>query len=308
MCRTGLIITLLLSCVFSMKAQTAAMDSAKTDAINTEALNPNFIKTSLLVISPGSAVYSAYGHSAIRMQCPSKHLDYCFTFEMDMHTSSYIDFIFHNAKAGFAAASTKVFLQQYRNEGRGVNEYYINLSPREKQELWRNLDIEVANGAYWNYDYPNINCTSMCIYVIEKSLSGERIKYTKINPALNGTYRELLHYISRNSPWMRLFWNIMLIGKGGQTEEINDKMTPKLLAESWQKANLVDSVGSKRPMLKGKYHTLLPNIRNDQPCWFSPIMALILLLVATSTILWITRKRKKTSQNNKIIINVKRKD
>ena len=107
---------------------------------------------------------------------------------------------------------------------------------------------------------------------------------------------------------MRLFWNIMLIGKGGQTEEINDKMTPKLLAESWQKANLVDSVGSKRPMLKGKYHTLLPNIRNDQPCWFSPIMALILLLVATSTILWITRKRKKTSQNNKIIINVKRKD
>ena len=81
---------------------TQKMDSVKVDSLNQAASNPDFIQAYLLVISEGKAFYSVYGHAALRMVCKEKGLDYCFTFEMDMNKSSYLDVFTRKAKAGFA--------------------------------------------------------------------------------------------------------------------------------------------------------------------------------------------------------------
>ena len=44
----------------------------------------DFVVASLLVVSPGPAVYQVFGHAALRMQCPSAGLDNVFSFETDL--------------------------------------------------------------------------------------------------------------------------------------------------------------------------------------------------------------------------------
>src|SRR5574344_2701363 len=103
------------------------------DSLNVAAAAPDFIHASILLMSEGDEIYSIMGHAALRLQCPSKKLDYCFTFEMNMDESSWIDFLTHSAKAGFAPTETTVFLKQYKESGRGVKQYKLNLSPKTKQ-------------------------------------------------------------------------------------------------------------------------------------------------------------------------------
>jgi len=127
------------------ESQTKA-DSLKAIAINKEAENPNFVHAYLLDITPGRAFYSVYGHTAIRLICPSKRLDYCFSFEMDMKKSSYIDVFTRQAKAGYFMLPTPLFINKYKEEGRGVTAYELNLAPKEKQNLWRFLDSQINGG------------------------------------------------------------------------------------------------------------------------------------------------------------------
>ena len=251
-----------------------AADSAR---LAREALEPGFIRASLLVLEPGREVYSAFGHAALRLECPSKGLDYSFTFEMDTDLGATLSLLFHRAKAGFAAAPTPLFLRQYRAERRGVKAYRLNLNPVEKQTLWRNLDQEVAAGAHWDYDYPAVNCASMCIYMVEKSLANNRLTYHHLSPILNGTYRDVLHHISQNAPWARLVWDILLLGRGDKTGQPEDKMTPALLAEAWQHATLTDSTGHSRPLITGRPAALLPAGPRQEPGWFTPAACALLL-------------------------------
>ena len=101
-----------------------------------------FVTASVLVASPGEEGYSTLGHCALRMECPVYGLDYCFSFEMNTGTAAtdYLAFFSGQSPAGFVAMETPVYLQRFKDEGRGIVQYTLNLTPRQKQELWRRLD------------------------------------------------------------------------------------------------------------------------------------------------------------------------
>ena len=69
LCRI-LMALLLFSSEFASHAQ-----QSPDDDIMAVMNHPEYIEASLLVVSPGKAVYSAGGHLAIRMQCPSKDIN-----------------------------------------------------------------------------------------------------------------------------------------------------------------------------------------------------------------------------------------
>ena len=102
----------------------------------------NFVTASLLVASPGEALYSSYGHCALRMECPVHNLDYCFSFEMKFDDSlqDYLSFFAGNVQSHIIAVPTIKYVDDYKKEGRGIKQYELNFSTHEKQELWRALD------------------------------------------------------------------------------------------------------------------------------------------------------------------------
>ena len=167
------ILHILIGCVISLRLFAAVTPA---DSINRVAQDEDFVRASLLVIGPGDSPVTCFGHAAIRMQCPTHQLDYCFTFEMKLAEGESLKFLTGQAKAGFMVASTPVFFNQYKGQGRGITEYDLNLTAEEEQTLWRNLDEEVKRDARWPYDFITVNCGSMCVWIIEKSLRGEHIE------------------------------------------------------------------------------------------------------------------------------------
>ena len=291
----------LLGVILSVKA-------ADADSLVRQAQDPDFIHASLVTLGPGEEVYSLYGHSAIRLECLARQLDYCFTFEMALTTDEELKFLFSTAKAGFIAAPTKTFFDNYRRVGRSIHEQQLNLSPTEEQHLWQLLDGEMKKGAHWDYSFLTTNCSSMCVWIIEQALlkSDEQITYGRLPEAVTGTYRDLLNHISADSPWARLFWNLRMGTKGGDEGELRDKLAPALLEEAWQEAMITDGRGNSRPIFCGS-----PRIVADQtlaatptPLLFTPLSLLFLIIFILLTIIFI--KSKKGKRMRKLLTSSKR--
>ncbi len=101
--------------------------SLTVEAGNDDGL-PVDIKASLIYVSPGYTAYTAYGHCAIRMQCPSQRLDYCFTYGLDDSSQSYVSFFSGKGKGRFSTFYTHDYLREYKENNRQVSEYELNLS------------------------------------------------------------------------------------------------------------------------------------------------------------------------------------
>ena len=65
--------------------------SSPNDSVKVLPDSSNFVTASLVIISPTDDVYSSLGHCAVRMECPSHNLDFCFSSETE--TGSFNDFI-----------------------------------------------------------------------------------------------------------------------------------------------------------------------------------------------------------------------
>ena len=266
-------------------------DSLRAEAIDREALSPDFVHAYLLTITEGKPVYSVFGHTAVRLVCPSKLLDYCFTFEVDMHESSWLDFITRRSKAGFAAAPTQMFLSGYADEGRGVAQYELNLTPKQKQTLWKVMDREVNEGAQWTFDFTSVNCSSLALYAIEEALMGDSLHFQKLNPVMNGTLYDLFDQELHDSPWMNLFCHTITIDIGDDKGDPMGKLTSHLLDEALPYATLTDSLGHVRPFIKGRPVTLIKAKWISKPVWLTPTKALLLLLIVVATV-WVMRCKR----------------
>ena len=158
----------------------------------------HFVTASLIVISPGNELYSVFGHCVLHMQCPSKDLDYVYTFETE---PNYLKFFAGKSKACFVAVPTQEFLQQYKAEGRGVTEYALNLTPHEKQELWRALDEDMEEGPTRRFTMLKSNCVSMSLFMVEQVLEKRYIDFSPNNWLLRMGNARVLHSCLRHSPW-----------------------------------------------------------------------------------------------------------
>ena len=128
------------------------------------------ITVSLLSVAPGYTVYTAHGHCALRLQCPSAGLDYSFTYGLDDTVENRLAFFTGEAKGEYSAVQTHDYLQEYANEGRRVVEYELNLNLYQKRRLWELLDNEVSYGAVRPYNYLTTNCSSMCAFAVKRAL------------------------------------------------------------------------------------------------------------------------------------------
>ena len=297
---------LLAACIYAFTADGKAgisavdaegADTVTTDSINRMASDPDFIHVSLLTVTPGKEVYSAYGHVALRMECPTKQLDYCFTFEMGISPDQQLRYMIGKAKAGFAAAHTNAFLEQYKTAGRGVTAYRLNLMPHEEQTLWRLLDEEMGRGLRWDFDVTENNCTSMTTWIVTQALDdGARIAYHNLPKALaEGSYVDIIDLCSTNAPWTGLFWKARIGTKGWEHGDVEKMMMPMLMGAAWQHATIESTTGLNRQLVTGEPTTLLPATATTSAPLITPtIAAMLLMTILTLITIALHFKHKRT--------------
>jgi len=247
----------------------------------------NFVTASLLVASPGTETVSAMGHSAIRLECPVHHLDYCFTLENNPEYGN-LAFILGKAPTHDIAVPTNLFLQEFVKESRQVMQYELNLTLHQKKELWRAADIEFTNEGHrlFNYSYDGTdNCTSICLEMIERSLIDEQLVVDEMPPILlenNATY---FRHMARRSPWVQF----LLITLGGtacdETWNMRNRMAPEMIIPVLSHSHF-ESQENKRPALKGKAIELVTGKVTVTPSVASPLVVfgglLLLALLVTA--------------------------
>lgn len=264
-------------------ASATASKSAKASTDST-----HFVTASILTVSPGAAVYSVFGHTAIRMQCPSKGLDYCFSFESEPTFDYYLRFFAGKANATFVAIPTREYLSEYKAEGRGVTQYELNLTPHEKQELWRSLDEDMVEGPHRKFNLIQNNCASMSLIKIESILQNEYIAFGKMPAPLTLVNGEYLKYESRLSPWAQFLFTTFLGAEADKFWTTEYRMSPEFFIPVLSHATIrnTDNKNISRPTLTGNSKVLLP-LRNTyaEISPFTPNRVFSALLVISAIIL-----------------------
>lgn len=272
-------VTMLILLIFgfggSIYAQEQEIDSVQRAELWKQ---PDFVKAYLVVVEPGGALYSIFGHACLHMVCPAYGLDYFFSYESEGAESRFLKFLSGNLNMGMMGMTVEDYLSGYAEEGRGAKEYELNLPIDVKRELWRVLDEKVERGMYLPYDFEARGCAQACVTMLEEALEDKRIEYGTWSPRFNRTRREIANdYAKLEYPWNFLVITSVVGAEYDRVDTITEKLlVPTELVEVWQNAKVDGEY-----LLSREAHELLPSKKQHSTQWFTPMLvALLLLLLA----------------------------
>lgn len=238
---------------------------------------------SMLVISPGEALYSQFGHTALRIEDADQHYDYCYSFEEVPGLTGMLEFFLGQTDAHINAVPTDKFLDTYKREGRQVTQYTLSLNTQQKQELWRRLKDDCVKDELRKFNLLQNNCSSVSLRAIENVLDKETIDFNGWPEQFQMINGDGVRYLSRFSPWLE-FWNMTFLGSESDTHwEHEQQMSPELMPEVLKKASFVAADGTKRPVISNEKE-LLPLVNEYRPSPLTPARVFGFILIFTTLI------------------------
>lgn len=257
------------------------MDTVFNDHVDRTA--EDFVIASLLVADPGTVMYSVLGHACLRLQCPVFGMDYCFSYESEDVQNRVLDFLAGKLMMGLYAIPVEDYCAQYREEGRGVYEYTLNLPIEVKRELWRVLDEHLAEGIRLPYDYYHRGCATTAIEFVKEALGETVIVYDRSLYEHPHTAREMYFEYTKPSMWMR-FISVFIAGSETDIVHTNDRqlIVPMSLVHAWQQAKV-----NGKPLLASEPNILVEGEPQVADGWFTPmVLAIILLILSIANLFW----------------------
>lgn len=246
-----------------------------------DVLDENFVTASLLVSEPGGALYSRLGHVAIRMQCPDHGLDYVFSYMTEDILDKPFAFISGKLKNGVAAIKMDDYIKDYRDQGRGMHEYILNIPIEAKRNLWRILDNHILEGLNQNYDYLSRGCAHGSLMLLKEGLAetGLNLEYGAWPEHFkNATRREITYRQLKRFKWTTFILHLICNGAIDDTDCSNEQKTimpadlPYVLANA--RINGIN-------VISGDPVEILPNTWQPTEGIPTPIRAAAILLLLT---------------------------
>ena len=231
--------------------------------------DPNFVTASLLVMSPGDELYSCAGHSCIRLECPKFNLDYCFSYESESVKERVLSFFMGKLKMGMFAVPTADWLKMYRDIGRGITQYRLNLPPDAKQRLWKLLDGKVSEGPNLPYDYLERGCAQSDLRVLREALNPYNMAVSSWPEQYKQTRREFVDSFTASHPWNRFFLHAIC---GAELDREVPNMQKIVVPSDLLGLLRIAKVNGK-PIIAGEGVELLAANPDDKPAFFSPVVA-----------------------------------
>ena len=259
------------------QADTIADAQPVADTVDRDA--DDFVTASILFAQPGGALYSRFGHVALRMQCPTYDMDYIFSYESENAASRILRFFAGKLKMGLFAIPTEDYLASYAEEDRGVKQYELNIPIYARRNLWRVLDEHVSDGINLPYNYIIRGCAHGTLRFLDEGLDTIPLEFGSWPEKFTTmTRRELAAMRLDDSPWCRAFLHLICNGCIDAACSKSEKVImPADLMEVLSHAKV-----QGHPILKEDGCTvLLPDGHGLHAPWFKPYMAALVLLLLT---------------------------
>ncbi len=172
------------------------------------------IRISLLTCTPGTELYSTFGHSAFRVVDNSNNTDLVFNYgTFDFYDPKFYNKFVKGKLLYFVSIdSLNGFLEEYEYYKRGITEQVVNISCEEKQRLVALLfENAKEENKYYRYDFNYDNCTTRLRDMVEKA-AGKQLETKNILPRPGTTFRHLIHsYLDKGGQqWSELGIDMLL--------------------------------------------------------------------------------------------------
>ncbi|MEE0921907.1 MAG: DUF4105 domain-containing protein [Paludibacteraceae bacterium] len=277
---------LLVAGTFSVSAQIVDAEGQYVDTVfhdNVDRTAEDFVIASLLVADPGTVMYSVLGHACLRLQCPAFGMDYCFSYESEGVQNRVLDFLAGKLMMGLFAIPVEEYCDIYREEGRGVYEYTLNLPIEVKRELWRVLDEHLTEGQKLLYDYYRRGCAITAKDFVKEALGKTLIIYDRALYDDSPTGRDLVKANTTKALWVR-FVACFISGNEVDKPLVGDRqlLIPMDLVHAWQQAKV-----NGEPLLASEPNILVEGEPQVADGWFTPMVLAVLLLVLSIINLWV---------------------
>lgn len=159
-----------------------------------------YSEVSIITAGPGTELYEAFGHSALRIKDPVLQLDLIYNYGMfDFNAPNFYS-NFTKGKLIYKLGRYRFdyFLRGYNSDKRWIKEQVLNLTRDEKQAFFTYLEKNAApqNASYFYDPYFN-NCATKLRDITQEVL-GDKISWNDEDIEANLSFRQLMN---REIPW-----------------------------------------------------------------------------------------------------------
>ena len=210
------------------------------------------VEISLLTCSPHEAIYSLYGHTAIRINDQRNGEDLAVNYGLFSFEKPHfvLRFLFGLTDYEMGIEPFEAFCRQYRYYGSSVTQQVLDLTNEEKWNIVKAVNINyMPENSVYRYNYFYDNCTTRAVDMLTTHLAdahvvfeGEQQKYP--------SFREMVHGCLPHHPWNR-FGNDMLLGVKAdcKTTLREHQFLPANAMDDFCHAMIVGQDGSNRPLV-----------------------------------------------------------
>jgi hypothetical protein len=200
------------------------------------------LRVSLLTCTPGTELYSTFGHSAMRVQDAGSGTDVIFNYgTFEFGPDFYTKFIKGKLLYFLSTENYADFVSLYAWDKRGIQEQVLLLSCKQKSQLVQALyrNSEEAN-KFYRYDFLFDNCSTRLRDITASSDSGH-FQFGKVIPENAPTFRNLIHsYLDAGQQYWSKLGIDVLLGSGMDVKVTNEQamFLPDYLMKSFAGATL----------------------------------------------------------------------
>lgn len=148
-------------------------------------------------------VYSMFGHTVLRVQDPINRIDLSFNYGVFDFDSPNFMWRFVTGATDYMVVgyNSRFAIEEYRERGVEIKEQVLNLTLKEKQNVWNALVVNsLPENRIYRYNFLYDNCATRPRDIVEANIEGQ-IRYTATNK--EQTYRNLIHECVAQKPWLR---------------------------------------------------------------------------------------------------------
>lgn len=239
-------------------------------------------KVFLLTCSPGTATYSIYGHSALRIINPEQNSDLVYNWGVfDFSTPNFVwKFAKGRLMYQLGVDTYDKFLQIYFFEQRWVQSQRINLDNDEINRLYELIkeNLKPENVKY-HYDFFYDNCSTRIRDILEKSV-GVKLLYPPEERKGIPTFRDKIGEYQMPYPWLKLGVDLLVGTPGDKKASFRERMFLPIDMQTGLSDAVISRDGKMIPLLQNPETVLESDPPEKKQIFYtSPIFIFSLLLI-----------------------------
>ena len=227
-------------------------------------------------------LYSAFGHSAIRVYDPVNRIDYAYNygvFDFDQ-PNFYLNYTKGLLLFKLGVYAYPDFVNSYVYYNRWVTEQVLNLSPGQKQRIFDYLEWNaLPENETYRYDYFYNNCANKVRDVFAQTL-GDSLHFDDSYITTSYTIRQLTDLYLTDQPWGDLGIDICLgLPMDKKASPYEYMFLPDYVLSSFDHAT-VSRGGKEEPLVKAKIPVFLNTPREPHQAIVHPWVVFGAILLA----------------------------